>query len=323
MLRTTDSSKALFTLISALHVLVLFAMISCSSKSSGKSASVSNQPPRAKPPANEIFQQSEQPSYNADLQRRVDQADSEIRELRSQLTQAENKANQADSKIQELRSDNVELEEQVEAIQSDADAFQNHNADLKRRVDQADSEIRELRSQLTQAENKANQAREQLKQANEAKTKVESEIEKLRKLVALVPQAEVHLERVIPDKKFGRGEGIKIVGNFSVSNRKGHKLLIMALFYEDGMPLRSRNRLYQHKDQVAVFKDFTPEYVRQARRESFELFIPFSELDVLQKRDLTFEVRVYDEATGRFLDEKPPTRNFTFDPSGEPKYKPK
>ena len=170
-----------------------------------------------------------------------------------------------------------------------------------------------------------NENPEAVKRADKAEDDLETIEQNLRILedkIALVPQAEVNH---IYHKEITRGrgplskKGMEIGGKFSVSNRKGIKVRVVAYFYfADERPLRDNNGKNEHNGQVAVGQDFTPDYVRQENKE-FKFFIAYDELHVGQPAVLKFKIRVYDKTTVSFLETVPYEKEFRFNPFSDPK----
>lgn len=171
-----------------------------------------------------------------------------------------------------------------------------------------DGKIQAPQTALTQAEKRAQNAEAKLKRV-EAELKqitpenVQKYITVLEKLVEKLPRAiidDVQLER--------KKKSMNITAKFHIYNRKGIEGSVEVSFYlQEDLALKDKNGY-----KIIIRKKFTPKDVEDTL--IVKLSMSDAELNVKQPRDLKFILRIYDKPTNTFLEEKPYSRSFHFDP---------
>ena len=342
MFTPVDSPKTLFTRICVLFVFVVLSVIGCSK---------SNVPP-PRPPNGQIQKLQRE---NTELKKQVNRLESELSNSARQLDGATKRNRTLEQQVEQAKTDNSSLESELSNSARQLDRTTERNRTLEQQVEQAKTDnsslelkvsnlnsrlnrenkaleekvneverneraISNLRGRLARAESKADETETLAQQNVQLKDKikeVEAAVEELKKKIALVPQAEIISVNHRHGKK-GFTQGLRINGTFRVSNRKGHKVKVIALFYflADRKEVRSPDKDHAHEGQVAALQEFMPKST-SITNEQFELFIPYNELHVSQTHDLKYEVRIYDETTESFLEVKPHSKPFRYNPFAE------
>ncbi len=274
-----------------------------------------------------------------ECERLRNQCESDLAEFRETLQQTEGKLEDAESEIErltqkidglendkrEIESDLKECQEKIEDLQLDLQTCRNNNDELTKELEEEKSEIKALERKLEKCRSDAAEAleetRNQLLNVKDELDRTKTELEICKGQIPRVPQAQIIADTVRFKKDRDRlRHGIRIIGQFSTSNRNGHEVWAVAYFYfEDGRILkdRNRNKKYVHEGQVAVREKFDIDYVKQNKNETFNLFIPFYELHVEQKHTLKFSIRIYDKSTKSYLENTPHEEKFEYDPKGK------
>ena len=178
-----------------------------------------------------------------------------------------------------------------------------------------DGDIQALRTARDRAEQRAQTAEKELERVKEELERVKEElvqgtpgsvqkrIAELEKLAEKLPQATIR-DVKIDDKK----KNIDITIKFDIKNRKGIEDSVKGYFhFQDGPALLDKNG-----DPISISKDFTPKHV--AETQTIKISMPYAKLNIKQPYNLKFIFRIYDKPTHSFLDEKPYSVLFRFDP---------
>ena len=178
----------------------------------------------------------------------------------------------------------------------------------ERRVQTTKTELESVKAELKSANAKLESANAKLESANaklqqgisQSMRKRITELEKLTEKLPRVIINDVQLERKKKD--------MDITVKFNIYNRRGIEGSVKVSFHhQEGPALRDkRNR------EIAISKKFTPKRVKDAL--TVKLSMSYAELNVKQPRDLKFKLRVYDEPTQSFLDQKPYPVQFHYNP---------
>ena len=130
----------------------------------------------------------------------------------------------------------------------------------------------------------------------------EEEKKKLEKLVRFVPRATITNVRIVEKQK-----DIDIFVTFGIENRRGMEGSVNGSFY-----FQSGKSLVDKNGPISISKEFTPDSVKDTL--TVKLPMSHAKLNLAQPSDLIFKFRIYDKSTNDFLDQKPYSKTFRFDP---------
>lgn len=178
-----------------------------------------------------------------------------------------------------------------------------------------DGDVQALRAARARAEQRAETAEKELARVKSELAGVKTELEEgipesmrkrireLEKLIEKLPQATIRDVKIDEKKK-----NIDITVKFDIKNRKGIEGSVKGYFYfQDGPALLDKNGV-----PISISKDFTPKGV--AETQTVKLSTSHAELNIKQPYDLKFTFSIYDEPTDSFLEDKPYSVLFSFDP---------
>ena len=288
MFTTMISEKILFTLIGTFLILCLFSIVGCSSKKPIPARS-SSQEQRTERVNKALGSTLTEDSKKEEGTEEVNSTGPSLEEMKTELENTKKAKDGVDEKLKSTLKSLEEVETELE--------------NTKEEKKQLESDLSELNNKFQEVEKAKDQA---LQRAETA----EKQRDELQKRIALVPQAKIKnvQHKVTRRGSFVKRKGMEISGEFSVSNRKGHKVWVIAYFYfEDGRPLRDHSKKNNYNGQVATHSVFKIKYTNAqlTKTEGFKLFLFHTDFHVQQPADLRFKVRIYDETTGNFLENEP------------------
>ena len=226
---------------------------------------------------------------------------------------AKEKAGAAKEKAETERDTARRLTKIAEVAKERAEAAKKRAEAAKEKAETERDTARRLTKIAEVAKERAEAAK---KRAEAAKEKAETERDTARRLtkiaedraaaaeekVSLVPQATITNVRIAEKKK-----DIDIFVAFNIKNRKSSKGLVKASFYfTNGRPLRNKN------GTISISEEFTPKLVSE--NLTVKLSMSYAELNIAQPSNLQFRFRIYDKSTEKFLDRKPYSKPFRYDP---------
>ena len=183
-----------------------------------------------------------------------------------------------------------------------------------------DDDIQELRDARDQAEKRAVEVAEEPENTKreleplteelwrQTPERVREYIKKLEKLVEKLPQATIKEVRLDRKKK-----DMDVYVRFNIKNRKNIECFVNGYFFQRRKKGEKFEKLIDENEKpISISEKFTAEHVTESRTVKFS--ISYAELHVTQPRELSIVFYIYDEATDSYLNTKPYSKLFRFDP---------
>lgn len=180
----------------------------------------------------------------------------------------------------------------------------NDNQDLRAELERARQRAETAEKEREKVEAELDRFKKEFKEG--APERTQKYIEQLEKQNEKVPEAIVQDVKIAMNKKRKR---MDITVKFDIKNRKDIKGLVKGSVY---FVENERALLDKNGREISISEEFTPKLVKDTL--TVEYSMPYDKLNVKQPYDLKFIFRIYDKPTESYLEKKPYSKEFSFDP---------